>query len=276
MPAGWWWRGALVAAAYVAVVVLYGTVRGTAFGPGYGERLGVVAIGAVLAGYGAGPLAARLRLPAGRRIAVVFGVVFVLLSLSNVIEVALYLPASTILATLIGGAVQSAGLAVALALLFPPPDTGIRLGAALAVRSPLDWVWRAVVLAVLWVPVFLLFAALDTPVVEALEHSGGTSTFRSPPAGELMLTESVRGLLHALVFVLLAALLTRGWRTTWFWCALAVALLNGWVPIVASPLPGWIRVANGVEITLSSITFGLLGALLLAGRARREAAWHAG
>src|SRR5882724_10104531 len=222
MPAGWWWRGAGVALGYLVFVVISGLLTQSAFRPGYFGRLGLVAIGAVLVGYGLGPLAARLRLPLGRRIAVLFGVVFLLFSVSNLVEVALYLPTTTMVTVLVGGLVQSIGIALSLGLFFPPPDTGVRLGTALAIRSPLDWSWRVLVLAVLSVPVFMFFAFLDTPVVRAIENQGGTSSFSSPPIGELAATESTRGLLHTLVFVVIIVLLGRRWPVAWFWCALAL------------------------------------------------------
>ncbi|GAA1663116.1 hypothetical protein GCM10009765_10740 [Fodinicola feengrottensis] len=258
-------------------VFLLSLARGTAFHPGYPTNLALVAVSALLAGFGLGPLAAMLRLPPIRRIAVLFGIVFVLLSASNAVEVALYLPAATVLGTLAGGLLQSLALSVLLGLFFRPADTDDRLGSALAIRSPLSWGWRVVVLGVLWVPVFLLCALADTPVVEAIEKSARTQTFTSPPMAVLVSSEFVRGLLHAAVFVVIVALLRRRWPVAWLWCAVSLALLNGWIPIITqTTLAPLIRVANGVEITLSSVIFGLLAAWLLAHRAAPAPDRHAG
>jgi hypothetical protein len=265
MPNGWWWRGPGVAIGYVAFSVLSGLGRHTAtFQPDYWGRLGLVAVSGLLAGFGVGPLAARLRLPAAKRLAVVFGIVFALLSLSNAVEVALYLPAATVIGTVVGGIVQSLVLALPIGLLWPPADTGGRL------RPRLVWSWRVLVLAVLWVPVYLLFVALDSPVVESIERANSVQTFTTPPLAEIIGPELVRGLLHAAVFVVVAILVERPWP----WCALALALLNGWIPILPqTSLPPLIRVANGIEITLSAAVFALVAALLLNRSAR---AWHAG
>ncbi|WP_163573215.1 hypothetical protein [Fodinicola feengrottensis] len=73
------------------------------------------------------------------------------------------------------------------------------------------------------------------------------------------------------------ALLRRRWPVAWLWCAVSLALLNGWIPIITqTTLAPLIRVANGVEITLSSVIFGLLAAWLLAHRAAPAPDRHAG
>jgi hypothetical protein len=120
------------------------------------------------------------------------------------------------------------------------------------------------------VPVYLIFVALDSPVVQSIELANGTQTFSTPPLTEIIGPELVRGLLHAAAFAVIAALVARPWP----WCALALALLNGWIPILPqTSLPPLIRIANGVEITLSAIVFALVAALLLN---RSAKAWHAG
>jgi hypothetical protein len=264
MPNGWWWRGAGVALGYVVFSVLVGLGQHTAtFQPDYWGRLGLVAVSGLLAGFGVGPLAARLRLPTAKRLAVLFVIVFALLSLSNAVEVALYLPAATVIGTVVGGIVQSLVLALLIGLLWRPAGTDGQL------RLRRVWSWRVLVLAVLWVPVYLAFVALDSPVVEAIERANGVRTFDSPPLTEIIGPELVRGLLHAVVFAIIAVLVARPWP----WCALALALLNGWIPILPqTSLPALIRIANGVEITLSAVVFALVAALLLSRSAR---SWHA-
>jgi hypothetical protein len=222
-----------------------------------------------------GPLAARLRLPAGQRFAVVLLVVYLLSTLTNEVEALLFIKGSSA-RVLLTGAVLAVGLAAPVTLLFEPPDTELTVGAALrrtlATRPWWSWLWRFAVAGILWVPVYLVFAAADAPFVHRYYHETGT-TFTIPSNGVLFGAELARGVLHALVLGALAALLARGRRTTWFWLALAFATLNAWLPLVQrTDWPYYLRTANIVEVSCDAVVYGGLVVLLLGAKARRPTA----
>lgn len=226
-----------------------------------------------------GPLSRRLPLPAASRVAVLAVLAYTLFTVSNLIEAVLFIRDASPL-ILLTGAVLAAGLAVPVGLLWPPDDTGHRVGpvlrAALAHRRPWSWAWRIALLTVAWVPIYLAFAAADAPFVHTYYHRTGT-TFVVPDGGLIALAELGRGLLHTLVLGALAALLARGRPATWYWTALAFATLNGWLPLVQrADWPVFLRAANAVEIACDAAVFGGLVVVLLTRRDRVRSTHPAG
>jgi hypothetical protein len=218
-----------------------------------------------------GPLAQRLRLSLGPRLAVVGLLAYLLGTISNEVEALLFITGSSALVP-VTGAILALGLAVPVTLLWPPAETDVTLGAALrrtlTSRPWWSWAWRIPLASVLWVPVYFVFAAADAPFVHIYYHRTGTS-FTVPSTGVLTLAELARGLLHALVLGALAALRARNRRESWFWLALAFAALNAWLPLVQRvQWPYFLRGANIVEITCDAVVYGGVIALLLTRRAR--------
>ncbi len=265
-----WQAAGLVAVCYLVATVLASVV----LNPGHPRALSPVplllslvagAVGAVTIG----PLGRRLRLALVPRLAVVALLCYAIGTLSNEVEALLFIKGSSPL-ILVAGAVLALGLAVAVVLLYRPADASDRVGAALrdtlATRHWWSWVWRIAVASIVWVPVYLLFAAADAPFVHRYYHETGTP-FTIPSGGTLMLAELSRGLLHAVVLGTLAALLRRDRRTTWFWLALAFAVLNAWLPLIQhTDWPYYLRAANLVEVTCDAVLYGGLVTLLLSRR----------
>jgi hypothetical protein len=269
-----WWAAAAVAASYLAAAVLASTIAS----PAHPRVLAPVPLLlAVLAGLlGAvtiGPLAQRLPLPFASRLAVVTLLIYLLGTVTNLVEAVLFIKGSSALVP-VTGAILALGLAVPTTLLWPPADTNRTVGGALrgtlTSRPWWSWAWRIPLAAVLWVPVYFIFAAADAPFVHIYYHQTGT-TFTIPSTGTLALAELSRGLLHALVLGALAALLGRNRRTSWFWLALAFATLNAWLPLVQrADWPYYLRAANIVEITCDAVVYGGLVTLLLTRRERQR------
>jgi len=220
-----------------------------------------------------GPLAQRLRLPPTSRLVVVALLAYLLSVGTNEVEALLFIKDSSPL-ILLTGAILALGLAVPVMLLWPPADTGTGVANAretLASRHWWSWVWRVVLASLLWVPVYLTFAAADAPFVHRYYHETGTP-FVIPSGGVLAGAELGRGLLHALVLGALAALLGGGRLRRWFWLALAFATLNAWLPLIQhTDWPYYLRAANVVEITCDAVVYGGLVTVLLGGRRRRPA-----
>jgi hypothetical protein len=254
-------------AIYTMVLSLLAIARGSAGGPGFGDRVALVALSGFLVGFFLDPLARAVGGPAWQRFGVLVLLIFSLASLSNAIETALYLPAVAVAGTLGGGTIQSIILAAVLTRAARPE----RAHASSAIRG-LDFGGGAifiVALAVVWLPVYFLFETLDTPVVHWLEQ-GSSDVFAHPPLATMLGLELVRGLVHGAAMLGIAGLARGKRHIVWLWGALAIAILNGWLPILpVSTLPLGIRIANGGEITLSSITFAGIGAYLFAWLQRR-------
>jgi len=218
-----------------------------------------------------GPLAQRLRLPRTSRLVVVALLAYLLSVATNEVEALLFIKDSSPL-VLVTGAVLALGLAVPVTLLWPPADTGtavINLRDTLASRHWWSWAWRLVLASLLWVPVYLAFAAADAPFVHRYYHETGTP-FVVPSGGVVAGAELGRGVLHALVLGALGALLGGGRLRRWFWLALAFATLNAWLPLIQhTDWPYYLRGANLVEITCDAIIYGGLVALLIGRRATR-------
>jgi hypothetical protein len=214
-----------------------------------------------------GALSVRLHLPTPARVAVLFGLVYVLETLTNWVEAVLFISTTSKLIPLTG-AVLAAGLAVPCGLLWRPATTEPNvLGRTLRTRRVWSWVWRVAVAALLWVPVYFVFVAADTPFVTRYYHESGT-TFKIPSNGVLASAELTRGLVHALTLGALAALLATSRRRAWLWLALAFSAYNAWLPLIQHVgWPYYLRAANLVEITCDGVVYGAVVVLLLSRRA---------
>jgi hypothetical protein len=267
------WRPvAAVAVSYVFASVLASVI----LDPAHPRALAVVplilaALAGVVAAGTLGPLARRLRLPVGQRFVVLVLLAYLLSAGSNEVEAILFIKGSSAMVPA-AGALLAVGLAVPLALAWPPAEVLTTVGAALrhtlSSRHWWSWVWRVLLGTLLWVPVYFVFAAADAPFVHIYYHRSGT-TFTIPSNGVLLVAELSRGLLHALVLGALAALLDRNRRVTWFWLALAFATLNSWLPLIQrTDWPYYLRAANLVEITCDAVVYGALVAALLIRRTK--------
>jgi len=256
----------------------------------------LAALAGVVGAYVTGALSGRLHLPTAARVAVLFGLVYALETVSNWVEAVLFISTTSKLIPLTG-AVLAAGLTLPVGLLWRPTGTHSTDGApvthstdgapvtpstdgapvthstdgvlarALRSRPWWSWVWRVAAAALLWVPVYFLFAAADAPFVTRYYHESGT-VFTIPSNGVLATAELTRGLLHALVLGVLAALLSTTRRRAWLWSAVAFSAYNAWLPLIQHVgWPYYLRAANLVEITCDGVAYGGVVVLLLRRRA---------
>jgi hypothetical protein len=203
-----------------------------------------------------GPLADRLPLTRNGRLAVLIVVIYALSTLSNEVEAVLFIKNAG-LRGFLTGLVLSVDLAVALTITARP-------GRVEAIPKPRwSWLWRVVVAAIVWVPVYLAFAAADAPFVHRYYAETGTP-FVVPSGGVVIGGELIRGLLHAVVLGGLALILNTSRLKTWWWLALTFAVLNGWLPLIQhADWPYFLRAANAVEITADAIVYGVIVAVLV-------------
>jgi hypothetical protein len=261
-----------VAVAVTAIVYLLATLLASiVLNPPHPKAFALVpGLLALLAGVvGAvtiGPLSRRLPLPAPVRLVVVALLAYLLATVSNGVEALLFIKDASP-RILLTGAVLALGLAVPVALLWPPPETDRAVGAALhtmlADRPWWSWAWRFVVATLVWVPVYFLFAAADAPFVHRY-YAEQHTPFVLPDDRLVALAELSRGVLHALVLAALAALLMQSRRGRWWWLTVAFAVFNGWLPLIQRyDWPLYLRAANLVEITCDAVVYGGLVTVLL-------------
>lgn len=270
-----WWAPLVVVAIYLVVVRGLAALTGAPVFPPVLTLLEEVLAG-LIAAFVIGPLAARLQVRPVARFGVLFVAAWVFLAASNTIEALLYLSPGIALVVPVLGAIAAAGLVLGLVVGYPPAVVTTTVGGAvrdlLRTRSPLSWVWRAVLLAVAWVPIYLLFVTLDGVLFLSAHLAQAGSPFTSPPVATIAAAQLVRGALHVVVLFPLAALLGGRRPALAVWLPLVVAVFNAWVPLV-QPVTGFdtaTRIANIIEITGDAVVFGLLAAVLL-GRGSRKA-----
>jgi hypothetical protein len=261
---------AITAGSYLVATLLASVVNGAGHPKAFAPvpivlALVAGAVGAVTIG----PLARRLRLPTLSRLAVVALLAYLLATISNGVEALLFIKDASAL-ILAGGAVLAVGLAVPVTLLWPPEHADLSVGealrATLSTRPWWSWAWRVVVAGVVWIPVYFSFAAADAPFVHRYYAEQGTP-FVVPSDAVILPAELARGLLHAVVLGILAALLVRPRRATWWWLAVAFAVFNGWLPLIQRvDWPWYLRAANLLEITCDAVVYAGLITLLLTRR----------
>jgi hypothetical protein len=248
-----------------------------------GLSLAILFAGGVLFGLTLGPLAARLPLRIPARIAVLFVTLFVLNQAINVIEALFFMtvPAADWCFSLTASAVEDAGLAVLLALLFRPqveprgsPDI---LRETLRTRRRISWLVRFLLAGALYLPVYFFFGAIAFRFVAPYYQNPGSGLPLTVPGFDVILPlELGRGLLYALtLFPLIALLQAGGRRTRWgvaLWIIFVQVILGSWQPMLTAAFwPVEMRLAHGLELTADCIVYSLLVVWLTApGRIRPD------
>ena len=249
-------------AVYTVILSLLAVARRSVDTPGFRQRVLLVALSGFLVGFFLHPLARAVHGSNWKRFCILAILIFSLAGVSNGLETVLYLPSIAVAGTIAGGIIQSVILATVLARVTQPvPDDRVAHDIRFHAGKSTTFV---ALLAVAWLPVYFFFVTLDTPIVHWLQR-GSSDVFAHPALAPMLSLELVRGVVHAAVMLGIALLARGRQRTMWLWGSLAIAVLNGWLPILpVSTLPLGIRIANGCEITLSSITFAGIAAYLFA------------
>ncbi|MFN8482004.1 MAG: hypothetical protein U0768_02960 [Anaerolineae bacterium] len=271
-PLGVIWRSLIVAVAYVVLTLgagMLNTLLGikidiTNIPMDYTQILIGTALAGVVIGLTLGPLSTRLRVPLLDRAIALFLAIFVVMTLLSTIEAVFFTTFVTTanMAALPMQALTEALLALVVAWLFTPPTVGERLAQALhtilAERSGFSWLWRFALAGLLYVPIYLFFGMLISPIVVPY-YTALDLPLKIPPFSVMIPLEIARGLVFALaLFPLIALLRGPRWRTA-FWIGLTIAALGGWAPMLSgSFLPMTLRLVHGAEITADSFVQGLM------------------
>ncbi len=229
----------------------------------------------ILIGLIFGPLSLKLPLSYGRRMGILFVIIYGINSVIITVETIFFTTTSLSgqLYTLVSNAISSAGMAALVAILFRPGDTQLffrtALREAVAQRSWRSNLWRFGMAGFLYLPIFFLFGLLSQPFVRIYyeDPSYGINQLFSIPGAEVIFPlEIARGYLFVLLVYPLIAVLGRNmnrWRQS-FLIALVLASLSGWVPMLIAgffPLP--FRLIHGLEVTIDSIVQSVVMVWLL-------------
>jgi len=225
----------------------------------------------VLVGLTLGPLARRLTLPTGQRAVLLFVLLFMVNVVLSFIETLFFttIPVAEQVTGVVTSGVGHIGLALLLAVLFRPE--AVERGLLTALRESLgrrrwtSWTWRFFLAGFLYMPTYLFFGLLVSPIVVPYYDRVDLGLELVIPGFEVMLPLAVfRGLLYVLTLFPLVAVLRGSRRSVAFWIILTLAVLIAWMsyaPIIRWPLT--LRLAHGLEITADSIVHGLIIVWLL-------------
>lgn len=220
------------------------------------------------------PLARRLCYRAPMRILSLFVPYYIIESASNLIELYFFsgITASALFLDLAIDAVSVLVVVSLIAWLIPAADHHrIVPGAERSQRRPLvSWLWRVVLAGLLYVPIYIIFGALYSPIFLRFYNTSTNSLHLIiPPLGLWAALEAVRGLLYvAALLPVLAVMRSPRWLTA-LYLFVVIAAFNGWVPMLESASwPALLRFGHLLEISSDSLVHGLVIGLLLALPAR--------
>lgn len=162
----------------------------------------------------------------------------------------------------------------AVALLFPPHRQGEGFFAAaksfFAGRAPLDWVWRLVLAAVAFMPVYFLFGMMAAPFVSDY-YRQNLFGLALPTIDQILPILFVRSVLFLLA-CLPILILWQGSARSLFWrLGFALYLLVGLIYMLVSTwLPLYVRFPHSLEILADEFVYAGLLVLLLVKRGAPE------
>jgi hypothetical protein len=140
-------------------------------------------------------------------------------------------------------------------------------GEVMRERRLVSWLWRIVAAGAPYPAIYLVFAALVTPLEHAYYYDPAfiASLHTAVPSTlTTVILEAVRGVLFVLaVLPVIAAMRTSRWSTG-VYIALIGAVLEAWIPLLGqTSWPVMMRVGNVLELTADASGRALLMALLV-------------
>lgn len=135
-------------------------------------------------------------------------------------------------------------------------------------RPFFSWAWRVVVAGAPYAAIYLLFAALVTPI-EHVYYSDqafiASLHTRVPSTATTLVLEAVRGILFVLAQLPVIAAMRKSRWMTGLYIALIGAVLEAWIPLLGqTSWPVMMRAGNILEITGDACGRALLMALFVA------------
>jgi hypothetical protein len=142
-----------------------------------------------------------------------------------------------------------------------------RFREAVRERSFLSWLWRIVVAGAPYPAIYLVFAALVTPLEHAYYYDPAfIASLHTvvPSTLTTVILEAVRGVLFVLAVLPVIAVKRESRWSTGVYLALIGAVLEAWIPLLGqTSWPVLMRVGNVLELTADASGRALLMALLV-------------
>ncbi len=113
-----------------------------------------------------------------------------------------------------------------------------------------SWIWRSLLVGVLYVPTYWTFGALIYPIVKPYYNNPAYGLkLVTPNFWVLLVLELVRGLLYVVALLPVLAV-TRGSRwQTWLYVFVFIGMFNAWQLVVNLTWPAQLRLGHAAEIT---------------------------
>jgi hypothetical protein len=270
------WRSLVVGLGYTLATVLGGalaenlelpTAEMAARMEPAGTLLGILVSGVIIA-LALGVLARRLSIQVLGRLGALFLLVFAV-NMLNLLEGLFFTTVVTggYANLVVTTAAGSVGLAALLALLFRPARErtfASAVGEALRQHTGGAWLWRVIVVGVLFAAIYVAIGALIAPLVLPFYVNPSLDLAIPDFWRAIVPLQLVRGLLFTLTILPIVFGLRGPRWTLALGVGLALAALIGWAPMIqASFLPSVQRLIHGLEITVDSALYGLAVAWLL-------------
>jgi hypothetical protein len=251
--------------------IIFGTIEFSRTGQFSVTSIILNFIGGLSIGFVLGFISSQFPFRNGIRIAVLWLALFVIQYLSNFVEYYFFstVSVSIILSGLGEGLVVTFIEAVFIGLLFVPvkmdSSIGVEMKKFFEQRSGSSWFWRIVVASILYIPIYLAFGLIVTPLVTPYYTDPSFGLDLVIPSFEVILPlQFVRGLIYVLVMLPFIATLKIGRKYLFVAITLLLFIPGGFIPLLTNQMwPVLLRVFHGIEILGDYIVFAAVIVRLL-------------
>ncbi|QBD80067.1 hypothetical protein EPA93_30425 [Ktedonosporobacter rubrisoli] len=216
------------------------------------------------------PLAISLPLRWPARFGAIFVPLYVTGVLADLVEAYFYTTTLTpfkLVMALIFESIPFLLIALVIAWLLPPSSKA-RSRPGLRQRALLSWLWRIVLVGILYVPTYYLFATLVTPIEHIFYHDPSFVAqlhTQVPPASVTIILEAFRGVFFALAMLPVLAVMDGPSWPLLLYLTLIGVVIEAWVPLLGQANWPWaMRLGNMLELTGDALGRGIAITLLLA------------
>ncbi len=228
-------------------------------------------VGGLCLGFVVGFISLQLPFRNSTRIALLWLALFVIQSFSNLVEYYFYstVPVSVVLSGLAEDLFVTFIEAVLVGLLFVPvkrdSSIGVEMKKFFKQRSGSSWFWRIVVASLLYIPIYLAFGLIVTPLVTPYYTDPSLGLNLAIPGLDVIIPlQFVRGLIYVLVLLPFIAALKFGRKYLFVTLTLLLYIPGGFLPLLTHQAwPAPLRVFHGLEILGDYIVFAAVIVRLL-------------